>query len=69
MTDVNVCQTNGIEGFVMECYPCFPLLVLYEQDIVSCNYAAVSIVDVDRYSDKYQSGEPKDSAIEWSPGE
>uniref|UniRef100_A0A4W5MH29 DNA-directed RNA polymerase III subunit n=1 Tax=Hucho hucho TaxID=62062 RepID=A0A4W5MH29_9TELE len=24
--------------------------------------------DVDRYSDKYQSGEPKDSAIEWSPG-
>ncbi|XP_014033169.1 DNA-directed RNA polymerase III subunit RPC7-like [Salmo salar] len=23
--------------------------------------------DVDRYSDKYQSGEPKDSAIEWSP--
>uniref|UniRef100_A0A3P8YAZ4 DNA-directed RNA polymerase III subunit n=1 Tax=Esox lucius TaxID=8010 RepID=A0A3P8YAZ4_ESOLU len=23
--------------------------------------------DVDRYSDKYQSGEPKDSTIEWSP--
>ncbi|XP_045078308.1 DNA-directed RNA polymerase III subunit RPC7-like isoform X4 [Coregonus clupeaformis] len=29
--------------------------------------AAPKRVDVDRYSDKYQSGEPKDSTIEWSP--
>uniref|UniRef100_A0A4W4HEU2 DNA-directed RNA polymerase III subunit n=1 Tax=Electrophorus electricus TaxID=8005 RepID=A0A4W4HEU2_ELEEL len=25
-------------------------------------------IDVDRYSDKYQSGEPKHSAVEWNPG-
>ncbi|KAK1805223.1 hypothetical protein P4O66_019171, partial [Electrophorus voltai] len=24
-------------------------------------------IDVDRYSDKYQSGEPKHSAVEWNP--
>lgn len=34
-----------------------------------CSFWLTSTIDVDRYSDKYQTGEPKDGTIEWNPGE